>query len=339
MEPEAVRRLEAEFSQVSPNQLHYDLATLRRQLTKGRSRVEKITSQLHLCEQQIDFFTQESSRLLTSIQETADRLTEEQCEGLHSAGTPTSALLEVADKLMLLLGAKDRSWAGFRVKYRQAAAQECERLKEAMKSVDLVKLQEEQLTALLPIWKAHDNIARKLQPFPGACLLSDFLSLCVEFKLKSETLATFARKHPALERKLQAQQLANAQLSSQIAFAEEQIPSLQRALLSSREDSEVDERLSPDLTGFSIGSTDLSKAVVIEERTIGIAPFREGTATGGLLKIGSPRHSALPSTSFPNFETRDLYRERPPTEEEEFHIQYEDAGEVSQFCRSRFLCM
>lgn len=98
--------------------MHCDLANLRRQLTKGRSRTEKITSQLHLCEQQIDFFTQESSRLLTSIQETADRLTEEQCQGLCAAGTPTSALLEVGDKLMLLLGAKDRSWTGFRVGIR-----------------------------------------------------------------------------------------------------------------------------------------------------------------------------------------------------------------------------
>jgi len=217
--------------------------------------------------------------------------------------------------------------------------QECERLKQAMKAVDLVKLQEEQLTALLPIWKAHDNIARKLQSFPGACVLSDFLSLCVEFKLKSETLAMSARKHPALELKLQVQQQANSVLATQIAYAEEQIPALQRALLSSREDSEVDERLSPELTALSMGSTDLSKAVVIEERTIGVAPFREGTATGGLLKTGSPRHSVLPGSYFPNFETRDLYRERPPTEETEFRIQYEDAGEVAPFCRSRFLCM
>lgn len=208
-----------------------------------------------------------------------------------------------------------------------------------MRSFDPVRLQEEHLTAILPIWKAQDNIVRKLQAFPGACVLSDFLSQCVEFKLKSETLAMAARKRPAIELKLLAQQQANSLLTGQIEYAEEQIPALQRALVSSREESEVDERLSPDLTALTLGSTDLSRAVVIEERTIGVAPFHEGTATGGLLKTVSPRHSVLHTTSFPNFETRDLYRERPPTEETEFHIAYEDAGEVSKFCGSRFLCM
>ena len=203
------------------------------------------------------------------------------------------------------------------------------------------ELKEEQLTALLPVWKSQEQIHHKLQgAFAGAVVLTEFIALCVEYKLKNETLATSSRKFPNLEKKLKSQQDDLSSLTHQIDFCERQILKLHRALLSSHENSEVDERLTPDLTGLSIGSTDLSKAVVIEERTIGVAPFREGTASGGIMKTVSPKHSVLPQGElFPNFEKGDLYRDRPPSEESSFEIAYEDSPSVSRFCGSNFFCM
>lgn len=178
---------------------------------------------------------------------------------------------------------------------------------------------EEQLNSLLPIWQLHKSGCPGLTAAGSA--LCCFIALCVEVKLKIETRAGAEHRLPHLQRKLQNQRCLLASLEADSKNKEE------------LEYSEVDEKMCSDLTGVT---GDLSKAVVIEERTIGVRHLRHGTASGGLLSRTS--NSFLQSeVFFPDFEKQDLYQERPAVEEE-FEVAMEGEREAIR-CGSRFFCM
>jgi hypothetical protein len=178
---------------------------------------------------------------------------------------------------------------------------------------------EEQLNSLLPIWQLHKSGCPGLTAAGSA--LCCFIALCVEVKLKIETRAGAEHRLPHLQRKLQNQRCLLASLEADSKNKEE------------LEYSEVDEKMCSDLTGVT---GDLSKAVVIEERTIGVRHLRHGTASGGLLSRTA--NSFLQSeVSFPDFEKQDLYQERPAVEEE-FEVAMEGEREAIR-CGSRFFCM
>lgn len=186
-----------------------------------------------------------------------------------------------------------------------------------MADVDPERMTEEQLSALLPIWKLHQSGSSSLSP--AGQVLCQFIALCVEVKLKSETRANAERRLPRLLQKLNSQRSLLASLEADRKGNEEW--------------SEVDEKMCSDLTGIT---GDLSKAVVLEERTIGVRHLRRGTASGGVLSRAA--NSMLPNVSFPDFDRQDLYQERPP-EEEDWEVALEGEPEAIRLCGARFFCM
>lgn len=187
-------------------------------------------------------------------------------------------------------------------------------LHDVLSTLNAANLKEEQLTELLPIWKRYQS---GLFPNlgPGATALLQFISYCVEYKLKSETVATAARKLPRLQYK-------QTHLCSLIRSLESQLSQEECDI------GELDEKLSGDQTGLTL---DLSKAVMVEERTIGVSMVRRGTASGGVLGRGE--------VSFPEFTRSDLYQDHFPCPTETLDLVLEGEYEVFGYCGPKLFCM
>lgn len=285
-------------------------------LCTARRRLEKLKARVHLTEQQIECFSQEVVWTLEKLTLARLALTPEMCRSLSRESL---LLAEVEDKLMVLLEIKDRSRPTFEVRITQALIKDFDQLKMRMTEVTPELMTEEQLSALLPIWQLHQSGCAGLSPAGAALCL--YIALCVEVKLKSETRAIATRRLPRLQRKLSDQRSLMASLEAE-----------DKELIDC---SEIDEKMCSDLTGVT---GDFSRAVVIEERTIGVRHLRHGTASGGVLSRTA--HSMVQSSdfSFPDFDRQDLYQERPP-EEDEWEVALEGEREGIRLCGSRFFCM
>jgi hypothetical protein len=88
---------------------------LRKQVLTSRERLERLSGQLHLTQQQIDLFKHETQTATEKIKDANWRFTKEICAELSKATEPSAALLEMSEKFMLLLDQQDRSWKTFKV--------------------------------------------------------------------------------------------------------------------------------------------------------------------------------------------------------------------------------
>ena len=91
-------------------QLEIQSSILRKKLKHAKERVDKLSSNIHLAQQQIDLFTQETNRALEGIKDTNWQFSKEICKEISKIKKkPNSILLDVSDKFMLILDQKDRS--------------------------------------------------------------------------------------------------------------------------------------------------------------------------------------------------------------------------------------
>lgn len=280
-------------------------------LVAARLRAEKLLARVRLTEQQIECFSQEVLWTLERLTVARLALTQEVCRTLRRA---SPMLVEVQDKFLRLLEVRERSWPAFQVRDRQTLISDFDQLKRRMAEVNPEAMTEEQLSALLPIWHLHRSGSPGLSP--AGLALCHFIALCVEVKLKSETRANAERRLPRLQQKLNSHRSLLAELEAD---------------MKGNEWSDMDEKLSSDLTGLT---GDFSKAVVLEDRTVGVRHLRHGTASGGVLSraANSLLHSS--DVSFPDFEGQDLYQERPPQEDWEM-----EEPEAVRLCGGRFFCL
>lgn len=84
-------------------------------LLTSRERLERLSAQLHLTQQQIDLFKHETQAAVERIKDANWHFTKEACAELSRASEPSAALLDLSEKFMLLLDQQDRSWKTFKV--------------------------------------------------------------------------------------------------------------------------------------------------------------------------------------------------------------------------------
>ena len=87
----------------------------RKQVLTSRERLERLSAQLHLTQQQIDLFKHETQAAVEKIKDANWHFTKEVCAELSKATEPSAALLDLSEKFMLLLDQQDRSWKTFKV--------------------------------------------------------------------------------------------------------------------------------------------------------------------------------------------------------------------------------
>jgi hypothetical protein len=163
---------------------------LRRKLKSTKDRIDKINSNLILARQQKEIFNQETNRALEGIKDTNWQFTKEACYEITKIKKPNSTLLNVADKFMLILDQKDRSWNTFK-----AVVKNYPPVKSLMSSLQAQYLTEEQMTELLTVWKNQQLILHKLRKYcKGVSIITEWINYSVEYKLKKETLASIEQK-------------------------------------------------------------------------------------------------------------------------------------------------
>lgn len=319
LETNAFQLLRSECSQVPSTQLEQESRSLFTQLHALKDKLERLSSSLHLTKQQIDFFAQESDKALEGIKDCNWRFTKEICAEMGKIKSPSSTLLDITEKFLLLLDQRERSWKTFR-----AITHNYGPLKALMNSLNLDLVTEEQMNALLPVWKHKQSVLAKLDKVSkGGVVIAEWLCCCVEFRLKSETLRGARRKLPDLERKIRAQMQLIAEKNAQIFTCEDKLASA-KATLEGRPSTPSD---------VSINSTSLS-LILNEDAGIILSPRHEGTATRGLLAQVSPR--AKPNLAFPSFGSPTLYNDR--LQGVEFSIDYSTGDGTKGCCHSRFFC-
>ena len=174
-------------------QLEIQSSILRKKLKHAKERVDKLSSNIHLAQQQIDLFTQETNRALEGIKDTNWQFSKEICKEISKIKKkPNSILLDVSDKFMLILDQKDRSWNTFKAVMKNYTP-----LKSLMSNVQAQFLSEEQMSELLNIWKNQQSIQYKLKKYcKGVSIIAEWINYSVEYKLKKETLTSVEQKYP-----------------------------------------------------------------------------------------------------------------------------------------------
>ena len=199
MDPERPRS-QLEFNAVSVlkkelTKLERQTYSQRKKLKKTQEKLEKVKSNLVLTQQQISLFTQETNRALEGFKDTNWQFTRDVCADIAKIRKPNSTLLDLADKFLLMIEQKDRSWNSFKAVTKNFAP-----LKSLMTNLQPQCLADEQVNELLNIWKNQQTIQMKLKKFcKGVQILADWINFSVEYKLKKETLVTVEQIYPEVK--------------------------------------------------------------------------------------------------------------------------------------------
>ena len=198
-----------------------------------------------------------------------------------------------------------------------------------MNSISADHLTEEQLTGLLPVWKNQHVMQANLQRAGrGASVISDWISHCVEYKLKKETLNSAQRSLPDLENKINKCMATIAEKTSEATSLELELEKLHGRM--EAHGADFDDKFSvADGSVSSLRST----AVIPKGKSEDLPPAEPYVR---FVPHSPPSHK---KGEFPNFSSDRLYEETPvENREEEFEV---DTGE-SEYCggcHGKFFCI
>lgn len=108
-ENNAIALLRKDLKRVTFTQLESEFLYKDKLLKAEKERLDRLSSQLNLTKQQIDFFVQETSRAKDGIRSTANIFTRDLCSELTRLKNPSYLILNLCEKVLLLLDRKDRS--------------------------------------------------------------------------------------------------------------------------------------------------------------------------------------------------------------------------------------
>jgi hypothetical protein len=277
-----------------------DLAIRKHTLKNENERLSRLTSQLQLIKQQIDFYRAEAARANELAHSMFVLLTPDLITRLACQRPPSSEVVKLGSQILGALNFEDCSWQAFACELENFSG-----FKALLSSFNHKALQEDQLTLLVDVWKHCHSLAKSLDSVvEGASVLLMWLAHKVELKLKLEVLASSQRRVPEIGRKVKAQANVVGEQKKQIEGIEAKrseqlvrITALERALAEQPKSCSTSRSLSP-------------------------AP--------------DPSHTPQFSSEFPNFESEELYNDEKETSM--FTVQMEGPGENVGCCRSRFFC-
>lgn len=284
---------------------------------------------MRLTQQQVDLFKHETQVAAEKIKDANWHFTKEICAELTAQTAPSQILNDLAEKFMLLLNQKDRSWSAFKVTPMQNILKNFGPLKALMNSISADHLSEEQLTGLLPVWKNQHVMQASLQKAGrGACVISEWISHCVEYKLKKETLNSAQRSLPDLESKTKKCMATIAEKTEESQQLDKDLELL-RTRIETHSGPDSDERLS-----FADGSVNSLKSTMAVQRIEDLLPAEPYVR---FVPHSPPSHK---KAEFPNFYSDRLYEEAPPAEfkEDDFQVDTSES-EYCRGCQSRFFCI
>jgi hypothetical protein len=312
----SLHELETELSQVRLKQLDSRIHKVKKYIKIEKKKLDRLTSQLLMTKQHIEFYTQEYQRALEGIKDSNWKITKEICNELRKISNPSSVVIEICEKVMLILEQSDKSFEGFR-----ALSKNFGLLKDLMGSVQNHPLSDSVINEILPIWKAQATIKAKLSKTSKCtCLLAEWIGYIVEYSLKKETVNSSKRREPELEKKIKNQNLVINDLNNEMAQIQDNALIIRRMIECKVEieDQEISENfhITPEGGCKPLGFT-----------------MHKGTASGGILLKS---FDSQKSQTFPNFNDKELYSGIKVNLKDT--ILYEGNTETIGCCRMKFFC-
>lgn len=290
-------------------------------LKQESKRFGHLNSQLALTRHQLASYSEEAALLQSKLRSCLFSFTKDQCADLRKTKTPISSLVDLTDKLLLLLDIKDRSWKGFRSVSKNFTA-----LKSLMSSIQTEQQPDNVINEILPLWKNQGTIRTKLSKFnPGACVLLDWVTFVVEFNVKAEMAASSKKRIPELEKMVKYQSKTLNDLTTESISIEE---------VMNKTKADLDEQVL-DCEELSLTSKPFFINSQQDERHIFHFTVHRGTASGGIMHSGKAK--TLEET-FPNFNSEHLYGEIPVDKHADEPIVFEGKTEAVGCCRMKFFC-
>jgi hypothetical protein len=324
--------LSYQLSQVLFPQLEKQAAQVKSTLKHESKRFDRLTSQLSLTRSQLQAYAEESRLLQAKLAACASQFSKELCSELRAVKAPVSCLLDVCDKLLLVLDIKDRSWKSFRSLTKNFAAFKC-----LLQSVQTEPLLDSTVTEVLPYWKQQQVVRNKLAKISEAVVLLDWIVLVVEYNLKTEIVQISRKRVPELEKMVKQQARVMAELNSESASMEEMVSKAKSSV--DEEELDCDECSEMSLTSKPYAYLKQDT----EERVVFHSTVHRGTASGGIMQFsvkGSKDSTAIQS-NFPNFNSESLYGEMPVNRlrcDSEERVFFEGDTNSVGCCRLKFFC-
>jgi hypothetical protein len=231
---------------------------------------------------------------------------------------PNVYVLEVAEKLMRLIGYEQFSWSSF-----QRLMANFSVLKESMQGVVQEGLSELQVTSLITIWRDRNSLVKEISS-SSICisLLVIWMSECVEYNMKKENLRASKSKIPDLQHRIKLQMARVAQKSTDLQNISKQLDHFRGAL--EQFESEESRCVTDDFMSISINSHAPS---LCDPKSIINSP--------SLLTPTAKRNNL----EFPRFDKENLYQETySKNAEDEAEVEFEGANEIMGCCKSKFFC-
>lgn len=317
LEELSLNHLKSELIDVISKQLEIAYHKMSQQVKSGKKKQESLHSQLQTTRQQIEFYSQESQKALEGLKDSNWKITKDMCKLLRRLKPPSTTLVDVCEKFMLVLNQPEKSYEGFKKLSKNFGY-----LKDLMTSVQGLPVSENTISEVLPIWKNQSIIQAKLgKTCRCGSLMAEWLGYIVEFGLKKETVLSSKRKEPDLEKKLKTQGLLVAESARELQGINEKISQVRKM---------VECRL------------ELDKEEISDQ--FGIVPEgNNGYYRTGLHRATASDCSALGTTKakvnseFPDFVGENLYEDLQIVESRESKIIYEGLETVG-CCRLKFFC-
>jgi hypothetical protein len=313
-----------QISSVLSTQLEKQVHKVRSSIKSESRRYERLKSQLSLTNHQLSLYTEESLKIRERLENSLSMLTKDSLCEIRSIKAPVSAILDLCDKVLLIIDIKDRSWKSFRNISKNFPA-----FQNLLISAQSEQLPEPIINEVLPLWKNQASLRNKLVKInAGACYLLDWLVNLVEFNVKSEIIVTSKKRIPELEKMIKNQTKTLSELTSESVSIEEILNKTKQNL----DEQDPDECSELSLTSKPYpGSKD-------DDRVVFHSTVHRGTASGGILNSKSSVLRAM-NSNFPNFSSDSLYGEIPKNKTvEEEPIIYEGSNEMIGCCRMKFFC-
>lgn len=153
---------------------------------------------MQLTSQQIQLFVKEVKKVEEELKDCNWKISKEMCSELRAIPFPSRTLVDVCEKVMLILGQKDQSFNSFKSLTKKFSL-----FKNLLNAAQQQDFPENLAYSLMPIWKNQDNIQQKLLYISKCgCLLAKWIYLLIDINLKLDTIKSSQKREPELEKKI-----------------------------------------------------------------------------------------------------------------------------------------
>lgn len=296
-----------------------------------KARLENLTDLLQNTKQRLEALNSEILQAQKELENNKLQFSKDSILAILKIKNPNTTLVELADKFLLVIQEKERSWHSFK-----AHIKNFDELIGLIEKIQASNLSEEVLISLEIIWKNQKQIRSKLKKYcEGVMTIADFVICLAEYRVKKETLEESLEDFTGYKKKTINTKSKIKEVNGQILSIEEKIAEVKATIKTfSRGRSKNDDADTSDRSSYT-------SPVCCVKRSISTNPFINGTASGGLLyHRKNIEHSGKPL--LPNFRVNhdESYFESPDVnvqEDEGYEIFYENSVSLG-CCKQKFFC-